>query len=286
MTHPPRSVVPWWVRLSAKVLLNPLPYRFRRVALFRHGAMEDATYAQGVFDKHRGFVGQLPPNPVMLEMGPGDSVGSAIFANAIGASHTFLVDAQAFATQDPAIYREMAGRAHQAGYPIPDLSNAHSLADVLFACKATYLTGGVQSLASIASNSVDFAWSNSVVQHVPREQISLMAAELRRILRENAAASHTIDFKDMLGGSLNHLRVPARLWESRLVRSSRVYTNRMRCSEILTAFHDAGFSIHVIRQKRWSTLPISRKEMRLPFREMTDDDLLTYHLDVVVRPRP
>ena len=112
----PRALVPWWVRLGAKVALAPVPYRvWQRVSLFRHGGMQDTSYARGVFDKHGHFVGPLPWNPVLLEIGPGDSVGSALLAATIGASETLLVDVQPFASTDVALYQGMARSLQEAG---------------------------------------------------------------------------------------------------------------------------------------------------------------------------
>ena len=279
------ALAPWWVRLAAKMALAPVPYRFwQRASLFRHGAMLDGSYVRGVFEKHSTFVGSIPSSPVLLEVGPGDSIGSALLASAIGASRTYLVDVGAFASTDVNLYRRMARYLSDAGYDVPDISRAVSFDDLLQASSATYLTEGVESLASIPAGSIDFAWSNSVLQHVQRGDIVHLAGELRRVLKETGVSSHTIDFRDMLGGELNHLRFPPTLWESRWVKRSGAYTNRLRCSEILGIFRDAGFSVQIVRQKRWSELPTPRKAMSHPFRRRSADDLLTYHLDVVLRP--
>jgi SAM-dependent methyltransferase len=278
------AITPWWARLAAKVALAPVPYRvWQRVSLFRHGRMQDISYAKGAFDKHRTFVGELPPSPVLLELGPGDSIGSALLGATIGASRTFLVDIQPFASSDVALYRSMARELERAGHDVPDLTRVEDVDGVLSACRATYLTDGVRSLAAIPDASVDFAWSNTVLQHVLRDEVPLLARELRRILKPAGVASHTIDFTDMLGGSLNHLRVPTRVWESGWIRRSNAYTNRLRRSELLGAFGEAGFEVEVIKEKRWAELPTPRRAMSPPFRRLPTDELLTSHVDVVMR---
>ena len=203
--------------------------------------MQDASYVRGVFEKHCGFVGRLPSHPVLLEIGPGDSVASALLASAIGASRTYLVDVRRFANSDVTLYRRMASSMADAGYEVPDIAHVENMLDVLSACRATYLTDGVKSLAYIPTGSVDFAWSNTVLQHVHRDQTRRLAAELRRVMKPAGVSSHTIDFRDMLGGALNHLRVPERFWESPWIKRSAVYTNRLRCSEMLDLFRQAGF---------------------------------------------
>ena len=284
--HSLSALVPWWLRLAIKILSAPVPYRvWRRTSLFRHGGMQDASYVMRVFEKHRSFVAVLPPDPVLLELGPGDSVGTALIASAIGASRTYLLDSGRFANPDTTLYRLMARSLAAQGYDVPDISDATDVRDVLAACRATYLTDGVPSFAHIGSDSIDFAWSNTVLQHVRREEVGKLAAELRRVMKATGVASHTIDFRDMLGGALNHLRVPVTWWESPLVRRSGAYTNRLRYSELLNIFQEAGFLIQIVSQGRWTELPTPRRAMRAPFRRMADEDLLTYHVDVVMRPR-
>jgi hypothetical protein len=246
--------------------------------------MQNARYVMGVFEKHRGFVGILPSKPVLLEIGPGDSIGSALLASAIGAARTYLVDAGQFASSDVRLYQGMARSLADAGYPVPDITHAESMLDLLSACRATYLTEGVKSLAAIPAGSVDFAWSNTVLQHVPRSDLRTLAVELRRILKPAGVSSHTIDFKDMLGGGLNHLRVPSMIWESRLVKRSRAYSNRLRYSELLDIFREADLSVEIVTQKSWRELPTPREAMSAPFRRMAADDLLTYHVDAVMCP--
>jgi len=248
--------------------------------------MDAAPYVRGVFEKHRRFIGgALPSGFTMVELGPGDSVGSALFACGAGAARSYLVDVGSFAVRDVSIYRAMSRHGREAGYAIPNLARARTLDDVLAECSATYLTGGLRSFADIPTGSVDFLWSNSAVQHVRRDEIPLLCSEMRRVLKAEGVASHTIDFTDMLGGALNHLRVPSWLWESGAFARSGIYTNRARCSEMLEAFQRAGFATEVVTVKRWPSLPTRRGSMAQPFRSMPEDDLLVFHLDVVLRPR-
>lgn len=51
----------------------------------------------------------------------------------------------------------------------------------------------------------------------------------------------------MLGGALNHLRVLERLWESRLMAESGFYTQRLRYSEMLALFNEAGFRADIVK---------------------------------------
>src|SRR5262245_24825488 len=104
-SNPLASYIPWWGKIGAKLILARLPVRYslwKRLHLFEHGYMEQPAYAYGVFRKHfesarsrkdlEKFVG--------MELGPGDSLLSAMAAHAHGASAYHMVDIDAFAQAD------------------------------------------------------------------------------------------------------------------------------------------------------------------------------------------
>src|SRR5439155_15722191 len=72
----------WPLKITAKVLLSrlPIPYHaWRRVSLFKHGDMRDPAYALSVMRRHIAQAGFAPSQGwVGLELGPGDSIGSAL----------------------------------------------------------------------------------------------------------------------------------------------------------------------------------------------------------------
>ena len=111
-----------------------------------------------------------------------------------------------------------------------------------------------------------------------------MMRQLRRVLRSNGVCSHLIDLRDMLGGALNHLRFPDRLWESRLMAESGFYTNRLRYSEMLALFNEAGFMADIVEVKRWETLPTPRSKLTRQFQHISEDDLSISGLHAILRP--
>lgn len=94
--------------------------------------------------------------------------------------------------------------------------------------------------------SIDFIWSQAVLEHIRKSEFLDTMLELHRILRPNGVCSHVVDLKDHLGGALNNLRFSEKLWESNFMASSGFYTNRIRYSEMLDIFHQAGFSVEVV----------------------------------------
>ena len=225
----------WRLKILAKIVLSRLPlgYRtFRRLGLFRHGDMGNADYVFGVVTTHVDRLGgqSRVKDAVCLELGPGDTLASAIIANAMGARKTYLVDAGDYADRDIETYRSLALQFAGSGLTTADLSDVGSVPEMLDRLGAVYLTSGLESLRSILSGSVDLVWSQAVLEHVRRREVPDFFRELRRITAAEGAMSHRIDFMDHLGGSANNLRFSPRLWESEFMASSGFYTNRIRCS--------------------------------------------------------
>jgi hypothetical protein len=279
-----KAVIPWYVKIAAKLALAriPLPYRlWKRIGIFDHGPMNKSDYAVRVFQSHYQ-AGHLEDGYTCVELGPGDSLLSALYARAHGAGRIYLVDAGRFASDDCSMYRMVATELKQAGYNVPVGFN--SVAEMLRLCRAEYLTNGVEALASIPARTVDFIWSQAVLEHIRLEEFPTMVAAWRRIIKEDGFASHAVDLKDHLNHALNHLRFSDARWESRLFRTSGFYTNRIRFGEMLQLFRQHGFSPVVTVQQRWEQLPTPRARLASRFRDLPDDELLVSGFTVVLRP--
>jgi len=284
-----KNLVPWYFKIVAKVLLSRLPlgYHFwKKLNLFAHGSMNKPDYAYGVFMKHyqRSNFARKGCGFVSLELGPGDSLLSAIVAHAHGSSKCYLVDAGSFATKEIAPYREMADFLRKLNLPTPNIDKSSELAGALTSCNAVYLTQGLNSLKMIPSGSVDFIWSQAVFEHIRRHEFLGTIRELRRVLRPDGICSHRIDLKDHLGGGLNNLRFSTRLWESNWVAKSGFYTNRFRFSDMIKFFREAGFDVDIVAVESWDVTPTRRNMMSIEFRSLCEDDLLVKEFDVLLRP--
>jgi len=103
--------IPWYARIAAKLALAslPIPYSFwKKIGIFSHGEMQDSDYVFKVFDKHLVSSGSSGRSGLVgLEMGPGDSVASAVVAKAIGFSAFYLVDVGDYANKNVEIYKEI-----------------------------------------------------------------------------------------------------------------------------------------------------------------------------------
>lgn len=279
----------WLVKIAAKIVLKrlPVPYSvWKRLGVFRHGHMETPSYVLGVFRRHARNApdGHLPPGFTALELGPGNSLASMLVAAAQGAGKIWMVDASTDARTDVAFYKDMARALRSEGVPVPDIEGARSLAEMMEICNAEYRTGGLSSLRAIPAASVDMIWSQAVLEHVRKAEFEATMRELRRILKPSGYASHVIDFKDHLGGALNNLRFPERLWESEFFARSGFYTNRIQAPDMLELFRREGFRVNVLEERRWDALPIARRALDRAFRNVPDDALLVRGLTVAMTP--
>jgi predicted SAM-dependent methyltransferase len=145
-----------------------------------------------------------------------------------------------------------------------------------------YLTDGVRGFANINDQSVDFCFSNAVLEHIQKNDMTLLARELVRVLRPDGICVHRVDLQDHLSGQLNNLRFSEKLWESRIFRNAGLYTNRIRFSEMVMLFEKAGFTCEVPRVINWDQLPTPKSKMNTSFRSLPDDELRVKGFDLVL----
>lgn len=283
--------IPWQAKIAAKIVLarSPIPYTiWRRLNLFKHGTMTDVSYALGVFRTHVAVAraGPAGGDMVALELGPGDSLLSAVVARLMGVSRIHLIDAGAFASTEIALYRTAAEQLmKELGAGGIEPARWRDVGDMLADCRATYGTAGLQSLAAVPDASVDLSWSHAVLEHVRKREVGPTMRELRRIARPHGVSSHQVDLSDHLGGKLNNLRFSPEVWEGDFFSRSGFYTNRVRYAEWRRIFTDAGFEAAQLMPQRWDTVPTARHALHPVFRPFDDDDLKVRGFRAVLYPK-
>ncbi|MBS0425524.1 MAG: class I SAM-dependent methyltransferase [Proteobacteria bacterium] len=284
-----KSSLPWWFKVGAKLILSrmPMTYGFwQGVGLFRHGYMDTASYALGVFDEHikRAGLDKVGlDGKILLEIGPGDSIATAIIAYAYGAK-AILVDFDSYAKNSIETYRTLCALLYSRGLRIPDLSRPLTIDEILIACDGSYITdGGIASWHKIATESVDFVFSQAVLEHVRKHEFLQTQKEAFRVMKQNGVASHRIDLRDHLGGALNNLRFSEYVWESDFFVKSGFYTNRIQLADMLCQFEIAGFKIESTEIQRWPILPTPREKMDKVFAALPDSALNVSGFDVLLR---
>jgi SAM-dependent methyltransferase len=279
----------WRVKIAAKIVLSRLPFGYvvwQGLGLFRLGRMDNVDYALKIFQRHAGraWPDGLPPDFVALEMGPGDSIATALIACAYGARKTYLADVGAFANRDVGLYRRIARDLRARGVAAPDIEDARTFEEVLERCRAEYITDGLGGLRALPAASVDFSWSHSVLEHVRRADFEETMRELRRVMKPGGRSSHNVDLQDHLDHALNNLRFSERVWESEFFASSGFYTNRIRYAEMLDMVRRAGFVVTQTDAGRWDNLPTPREKLVEPYRSLPLDDLLVRVMSLTATP--
>ena len=284
----PRNL-PWWARIALKVALSqvPLKYSFwQALRVFRHGSMDDPGYAIDVFETHwnasRPLMANIPD--VAVEVGPGDSLASAVIARAHAIGSLKLVDAGAFARSDLGLYRRLGQALIERGLRPCELDDVVELSQLLRRCGCEYLTDGVLSLEHIPAGSVAWVWSHAVLEHVRLREVDRLIWAMRKMMQPGAIAAHRIDLKDHLGGGLNNLRFEADVWErDGFAFRSGFYTNRLRARDWIAKFGAAGFEIIAVEYRRWPAPPLPRSRLARQFRSLPDSELEISGIDLLLR---
>ena len=246
--------------------------------------MDTPSYAVNVFDTHvtNASLNETLKGKAILELGPGDSISTAIIAATHGA-RAILVDAGQYACTDIATYRTLAAMLRMNGLSSPNLFDAKTIDQILERCSALYYSNALRSLKQLKTASVDLIFSQAVLQHIRRSEFLETMRECRRILKPGGCCSHVIDLRDHLGGVLNNLRFSEKLWESKLFSTSGFYTNRIQFSQMLELFKQAGFHVDKTEVRRWDQSPISRDKLASDFLIASNDDLRVAGFTVLLR---
>jgi hypothetical protein len=281
-----RNKFPWQLQMVVKIGVEQLPlsYNFLKdFGLTLYGGMERPQYAYDVFMQHFKYIPRIRKNFTALELGPGDSLSSGLIAHTLGASKSYLVDAGSYAERKAACYLQLVQFLGQKGLDVSDLVRCRSLDDYLMVSNCKYLTSGLASLRTIPDSTIDFIWSNAVLEHIRKTEFLETLTELRRIIKSSGVSSHVMDLRDHMNESLNHLRLSTRLWNSHLIRTSN-FTNRIRFLEALGYFRLAGFEARIVKLRRWSQLLVPKKKMAKEFRTLSDEDLRVCDFHALLYP--
>jgi hypothetical protein len=280
-----KKLLPWWVKIFLKIILSRINLGYRvkqKLGIFVNGSVSPER-AYGIVTKHMQLANiEGLSGKTVLEMGPGDSLLDAIIMKAFGADKIYLIDVEDFVNRDINLYKNMGKFLESKGHHFVNLEKLSSTTELLEICNAQYLTNGLEAYKQIVSNTIDFIFSEAVLEHIRKHEFDPTMHELYRIMKPSGKASHTIDFMDHLGGSLNNLRFSENVWESSLMANSGFYTNRIRVNEMLNVFKDNSFKIETLDSRCWEELPIKVSKLHSEFKSLPIDELLIYGCDVVL----
>ncbi len=123
------------------------------------------------------------------------------------------------------------------------------LDEFMSALDLRYIAPGDAARLDLASESVDYHVSYTVLEHIPPQTLAGIFSEGRRILKAGGRFIHRIDFSDHFSHSdrgisaVNFLQFSEREW-SRWAGNRFMYHNRLRCDEFETLLRASGLDIH------------------------------------------
>lgn len=174
-------------------------------------------------------------------------------------------------------------KRHQKLLQADDLNALLKLAEVEYHAPAD------ARQSQLPSNSVDLVYSNSVMEHVPKDDIRDLMHESMRILRPGGLALHNVACNDHYAhmdrgiSFVNYLQFSESQW--RWWNNSLQYQNRLRASEFLEMAVKAGLSVIY---KHTSVRPgtsdaLAKFEVAPEFRRFPPEDLATTSIDFIAR---
>jgi SAM-dependent methyltransferase len=281
--------VPWWLKLGLKLGLAAVGLhggRARAMGLARpsYGMQDPVSILapQGWLERAEGVIGRRPQT--MLEIGPGGMTIRAPVLAGLGLERSWLVDVADNGPQDPGPFLAAASVARSHGIAAPDLTGCGDRAAILARCNTTLLIGGPNVLSAIPDGSIDLVVSIAMLEHVRRDLLAPLLAQLRRVTAPDGMGLHAIDFQDHLGGGLQHLRFSDAFWASPLVGRAGVYVNRLGLSAMVARFDRAGFEVEVPDAMVWQQRPAGPVKPHPEAMRPAADDMVARAM-LLVRPR-
>jgi hypothetical protein len=273
---------------------------------------DSARYCYSVWMRHLRYIHDYCRKPFkgwVVELGPGDSLGTGMAALLSGSSRYFAVDVSRHANSrrnmkvleelvslfadrspipDNKEFPELKPHIDDFRFPENALDNAwmeknldprrlQAIADCLLetgkdASPIQYINP-LSASTAIVPGSVDLVFSQAVLEHV--EDLSSLYRICRTWLKPRGLMSHEIDFRSH-GTSREwngHWAYPQKIW--RLIRGNRTYLlNREPCSTHLCLLSENGLRIVVEERARLSSR-LRQDQLAAPFRTMTEMDLTT-----------
>ena len=232
--------------------------------------------------------GWFPALPICFALAGAESIATFDAVRLLDASMSFrLLDAIEANTAQ--IAEALGTSTMDICAALAELRQSQSLNDLLGRSRIRYTAPADPQDTGLASDSIDLVFSNSVLEHVPREAISGLMRESIRVLRPGGLAMHNIGcndhyaFFDKSISFVNFLRYEEREWK--LWNNTIQYQNRMRAPEFVELAMQAGFEVvRVATHVRPGTLEaLDRMRIAPEFSRFSREEVAATTLDFVCR---
>lgn len=280
-----KGILPWRIRLLIHEIL--VKYPGINIDIIKQ-KKNDYRYNLDVFNKHiKKMDAESLNGTTLVELGPGDSLSHAALAYDRGVERMYLLDIADLASANRLVsaneIEEMCNMMHLENDFIRKMKNGDTMLSFMERLNAFYLIDGLNSYADVPDESVDYIFSQAVLEHVRLNIFEKTIEETYRMCKHGAKCSHEIDFSDHLGGKLNHLRFSSEVWEDEIHTSMPNYVNRLGLSRMIEIFEKCGFEIINVEKGLFEKQQIDRDDLDKSFQKWSDDELLVNWAWIVVR---
>lgn len=139
----------------------------------------------------------------------------------------------------------------------------------------------------LAEGSLDCVLSSEVMEHIPAADLRKILQEIFRILRDGGLAAMKIDYSDHYArddsgiSRFNFLKYPDEIWDR--YNSDFQFVNRLRHSDYMNMFKDAGFEVLLEEVNRASPIAEMVSQLADRFRKYPLDDIFAQSALIVAR---
>lgn len=299
----------WWMKVSAEWTLAHLPgggwlhgrLRERRgelAHLERTSRFDNAVYFVRTARKWCGELGDIR----VVELGTGWVPAVPLAFLACGArveSYDVerLVTPELLERTRIEIRRRAAEYALSAELPRAAVENRltqiEEAPDFAIACRklgGSYRAPFDTTRLPYKDGEADLVFSNLVLQCIPMQVLPAVIRESARVLRPGGFAIHRVRMTDEAAAHdprrnhLEYLKYSSRTWQRWFCHRLK-HTNRLRASQFVEMFCDAGLDCRVIdRLVDYDSIPfLEQLPLAAEFRGLDLEDLATINMDVVLQ---
>jgi SAM-dependent methyltransferase len=226
----------------------------------------------------RALDGRFPlAGRTVVEIGPGWAGLGTLLLATFGVERIYAIDHRPHLRLP--LMQRAAAAARSIGLAVPRFTALEDLG-------ITYLAPGDAAATGLSAHSVDLVYSHGVLEHIPREALSAIASETRRILKPGGRACHTIGLHDHfhsagLGNGVNFLRYSRRRWNF-MCGNAINYHNRLRLPEYIELFADAGLTPAWMDRELLDLNLAALRQLKVhrDFERFSEEELAASHLFV------
>ena len=242
------------------------------------------SFAQRLVGIYAEDGGRPIQDSTFFEFGAGRDLIVPLAFSAHGARRFITVDIERLAKLD-LVRSNAAVISRASGTNRPDIN---SLEDLEQSWRIEYRAPSDARTTGLPAGSIDCAVSVETLEHIPKSDIAAILKELRRIMRPDGLVLMQIDYGDHFKGfdpsisSFNFLTYSEEDWAP--FQSRFQYVNRLRHSEYLELFQEAGFELLSDQPDRRPPERHILERLAPCFKGFSEEDLFTLGSLIVGRP--